>query len=63
MKDALKKIIRGVGFVLTLFFSSGLEPWALKPSASSDHVERDDIGFLLDMAQFHEVSLEPIQEH
>ena len=63
MKDALKKIVRGVGFIFTLFFSSGLQPWALKLDSRSDHVERDDIDFLLDMAQFHEVSLEPSQDH
>jgi hypothetical protein len=59
MKDALKKIVRGVGFILTLFFSSGLEPWALKLDTRSDHVERDDIDFLLNMAQLYEESLEP----
>ena len=62
MIDALKKLVRGVGFFLTLFFSSGLEPWALKLGSRSDHVERDDIDFLLDMAQTYEVSLEPLQD-
>ena len=60
MKDALKKILRGVGFVLTLFFSSGLEPWALKLDKRPDHVERDDVDFLLDMAQTYESSLETL---
>ena len=63
MKDALKKIVRGVGFILTLFFSSGLEPWALELDSRSDHVENDDVDFALDMAQFHE-SLENLsQDH
>jgi hypothetical protein len=62
MKAALKKIVRGVGFILTLFFSSGLEPWALKLDQKSDHVENDDIDFLLDMAKFYEESLEPLQD-
>jgi len=62
MKDALKKIARGVGFILTLFFSSGLEPWALKLGSREDHVERDDIDFLLDMAQLYEESLEPFSD-
>ena len=62
MKDALKKLVRGVGVILTLFFSSGLEPWALKLDPRSDHVERDDIDFLLDMAQTYEASLEPLQD-
>ena len=63
MKDALKKIVKAVGIIFTLFFSSGLQPWALKLDSRSDHVERDNIDFLLDMAQFHEVSLEPSQEN
>ena len=62
MKDALKKAAKGVGFILTLFFSSGLEPWALKLDSKPDHVERDDIDFLLDMAQAYEASLEPLQD-
>ncbi len=62
MKDALKKIVRGMGFILTLFFSSGLEPWALKLESRPDHVERDDVDFLLDMAQAYEASLEPLQD-
>ncbi len=62
MKDALKKIVRGMGFILTLFFSSGLEPWALKLDSRSDQEERDDIDFLLDMAQAYEASLEPLQD-
>ena len=62
MKDALKKFVRGVGVVLTLFFSSGLEPWALKLEPRVDHVERDDIDFLLDMAQIYEESLEPLPQ-
>jgi hypothetical protein len=64
MKDALKKIVRGVGFILTLFFSSGLEPWALELDSRSDHVENDDVDFLLDMAHFYEESLEHLsQDH
>ena len=62
MKDALKKIVRGLDFILILFFSSGLEPWALKLDSRSDHVERDDIDFLLDMAQLYEESLEPLHQ-
>jgi len=62
MKAALSKIVKGIGFILTLFFSSGLEPWVLKLDSRSDHVERDDIDFLLDMAQLYEVSLEPFQD-
>lgn len=62
MKDVLKKFVRGVGFILTLFFSSGLEPWALKLDSRPDHVERDDTDFLLDMAQAYEASLEPLQD-
>ncbi len=61
MKDALSKLIKGISFILTLFFSSGLEPWALKLDSRSDHVERDDIDFLLDMAQVYEASPEPLQ--
>ena len=62
MKGALKKAVRGVGLILRLFFSSGLQPWALKLDSRSDHVERDDIDFLLDMAQVYEESLEPLQD-
>ena len=62
MKGALSKIVKGIRFILTLFFSSGLEPWALKLDSRSDHVERDDIDFLLDMAQTYEASLEPLQD-
>jgi hypothetical protein len=62
MKDALKKFVRGAGFILTLFFSSGLEPWALKLDSRPDHVESDDTDFLLDMAQAYEASLEPLQD-
>ncbi|MBL7080409.1 hypothetical protein ISS39_08795 [Candidatus Bathyarchaeota archaeon] len=62
MKDALKKIVRGMGFILTLFFSSGLEPWALNLDKRPDDVNGDDIDFLLDMAQLYEESLEPLQE-
>lgn len=62
MKDALKKIVRGMGFILILFFSSGLEPWALKLDKRRDHVDRDDIDFLLDMAQTYEASLEPLPQ-
>jgi len=60
MKAALSKIVKGIGFILTLFFSSGLEPWALKLDSRPDHVERDDMDFLLDMAQLYEESLEPL---
>jgi hypothetical protein len=60
MKDALKKIVRGMGFILTLFFSSGLEPWALNLDKRPGHVNGDDIDFLLDMAQLYEESLEPL---
>jgi hypothetical protein len=63
IKEALKKTVKTVGIIFTLFFSSGLQPWTLKPDSRPDHVERDDIDFLLDMAQFHEVSLEPSQEN
>ncbi len=62
MKDALSKLIKDIRFILTLFFSSGLAPWALKLDPRSDHVERDDIDFLLDMAQTYEASLEPLQD-
>jgi hypothetical protein len=64
MKSALSKFVKGIGFLFTLFFSSGLEPWAVKLDSRSDHVENDDIDFLLDIAQFYEVSLEPLpQDH
>ena len=62
MKDALKKIVRGMGFILTLFFSSSLEPWALNLDRRPDHVNGDDIDFLLDMAQLYEESLEPLHQ-
>ncbi len=62
MKDALSKLIKDIRFILTLFFSSGLAPWALKLDPRPDRLERDDIDFLLDMAQNYEASLEPIQE-
>ncbi len=62
MKGALSKIVRGIGFIFTLAFSSGLQPWALNLDKRPDHVERDDIDFLLDMAQTYEASLEPIQD-
>jgi len=62
MKDALKKIVRGMGFILTLFFSSGLEPWALNLDKRPGHVNGDDIDFLLDMAQLYEESLEPLHQ-
>ncbi len=62
MKAALKKIVRGVGLLISLFFSSGLEPWALNLDSRPDHVEGDDIDFLLDMAQSYEASLEPLQD-
>ena len=62
MIDALKKVVRGVGVILALFFSSGIQPWALKLVSRSDHVERDDFDFLLDMAQAYEASLEPLQD-
>ena len=60
MKDALKKIVKGMGFILALFFSSGLEPWAIKLDRRSDHVARDDVDFLLDMAQLYEESIETL---
>jgi hypothetical protein len=60
MRSALSKFVKGIGFVLTLFFSSGLTPWALKLDERSDHVERDDMDFLLDMAQLYEESLETL---
>lgn len=64
MRDALSKILKGLGFLLALFFSSGLEPWAIKMGSRKDHVENDDIDFLLDMARFYEESLEaPLQDH
>ncbi len=62
MKDAVSKLLKDIRFILTLFFSSGLVPWALKLDPRSDHVERDDIDFLLDMAQTYEASLEPLQD-
>jgi len=62
MKGALSKIVKGMGFVLALFFSSGLQPWALKLDSRKDHVENDDVDFLLDMAQFYEETLEPLPQ-
>ena len=61
-ETTLKKIVRGVGLLISLFFSSGLEPWALNLDSGPDHVEGDDIDFLLDMAQIYEESLEPLPQ-
>jgi hypothetical protein len=62
MKDAFKKRLKDIRFILTLFFSSALAPWALKLDSRPDHVERDDIDFLLDVALAYEASLEPLQD-
>ncbi len=63
MKAGLKKFFRGLGLLISLFFASGLEPWALDLGTEKRQGEADDIDLLLDMAQLYEEAIEPSQDN